>query len=228
MKRILIIILLIIAFPRDSFSANEITVSYDVFDGKYILKFNPSIITKKQLDRYVEIHPHHYNSYYLIAPQLELCIEQDSRYYECGSRDLKSPNFFKNAEVNINIGKKHLEELNKLKYPKELEPLVNYFKKSLSFSLWANQRLYKFYQSWDIGVLKKEYNDIDPSIVCAEPLRKIQDAKSEYEKYRIAQHEWFNKLNDVFRNKIGKEPIQSWENFILKYKIKEEFILDVD
>ena len=139
----------------------------------YKLTFESSILSEEQMKEIVIFSPHYYlGTDYFLATSLELCIKGDPEYFDCGTRDLNAVNFYKNAQVNLNKGRKNLDVLKSVKYPKELNTVIDYFKSSLSFDLWLNQIRFDFYQSWDMNILKRKYEDLDPSVLCPEALKK--------------------------------------------------------
>src|SRR5438132_3753122 len=156
---------------------------FRTLDGEYEVTFDPATISEERMKKFVQLSPSLSLMGYALAPQLELCISSDPKYLDCGTRDWRAINFYKNAQVNLDQGRRALEFLSSLKYPKELNGVVRYLTASLSVSLWLEETRYEFYKSWDTNILKRKYEEIDPSQVCSTVLKEIETATSKQEKY---------------------------------------------
>jgi len=168
----------------DNAAAKQVTLGpYDTADGKYDVTFDTSRIPEEQMKQFVLLSPALSPSDYMFAPSLELCITRDPRYRDCGSRKLDSPNFFSNAEVNLDRGREALQFLSTLSFPKELQKVVRYHKDSLSFSLWIQETRYQFFKTLDSNLLKRQSHGIDPTRLCNSILKKIEHASTQSEKY---------------------------------------------
>ena len=223
------VIILLLLISRDA-KGETITLSspgMTMEPSLYKLTFDSSIISEEQMKELVVFSPNDsFGSDDFSAPSLELCVKDKPEYFDCGTRDLNAVNFYKNAQVNLNKGRKTLDLLKSIKYPKELGAIVNYFEKSLSFSLWLNEKRFDFYQSWDIDILKGKYEDLDPSVLCPEALNRIESTDDNYKKYKMTLYEWYNCLNRIFRKHLGEYPLEAWEQFLATYGIKEELVSD--
>lgn len=219
-------ILIFLVPATDTVKAETVTLTFSG-DEEYKLTFESSLISAEQIKEIVKISPQHDGKYFL-APSLELCIVGNLEYLDCDTRDFSAAHFYENGQVNLNKGRKSLDLLKNTVYPKELTDIKAYFEKSLIFSLWLEETKFKFYQSWDIAVLKKKHEELDPSALCADVLEKIKSTKDNYSKYKLVKHEWHNCLNHVFRSRLGEYPLQVWKQFLADYEIQEEVILLYD
>ena len=226
-KIYVVIILLLIS--RNA-KGETITLSFPgmtMEPSTYKLTFDSSIISEKQMKEIVIFSPDYYlGTDYFLVSSLELCVTGEPEYLDCGTRDLNASNFYKNAQVNISRGKKKLDLLKGIRYPKELSAVVDYFNKSLAFGFWLNQTRLDFYESWDTNILMRKHEGFDPSVLCSESLKEIDSAKNNYIKYRLALYKWYNCLNHVFRKSLGEYPFKAWEQFLATYSIKEELVFD--
>ncbi|TLY43609.1 MAG: hypothetical protein E6K61_01795 [Nitrospirae bacterium] len=205
----------------DNAAAKQVTLGpYDTADGKYDVTFDTSRIPEEQMKQFVLLSPALSPSDYMFAPSLELCITRDPRYRDCGSRKLDSPNFFSNAEVNLDRGREALQFLSTLSFPKELQKVVRYHKDSLSFSLWIQETRYQFFKTLDSNLLKRQSHGIDPTRLCNSILKKIEHASTQSEKYLLV-HDWWNCVNAAFRKELGSYPVPSWQSFLKAYGIEE-------
>lgn len=224
----LVAIIIISCFSVNVVKAAELRIKnvWSVLDSEITYKYDEKKISERILRKYIEINPSAYNPNLFIAPQLELCIANDPKYYPCGSRNIHDKNFYKNALVNINIAKKSLQHLYELNEIKELKPLIDYFIDSLSFSLWLNESEYKFYQTMDISHLKKAYKNLDPLKICPDIIQQITNSNDINQKYELVKNKWHNALNKKYRERLNEDSLKKvWNDFLKYYQIKEKIII---
>ncbi|MFQ5656095.1 MAG: hypothetical protein ACE5G5_00970 [Candidatus Methylomirabilales bacterium] len=226
MKRMVLGMILVLFLPFEV-GAEKITLGpFRTLDsGDYAVTFESSRISEDQMKKLVLISPY-LSSYYkgktlVFSPSLELCVDDDPAYLDCGTRNIRAPNFYKNAQVNLKAGRQALQFLEGLEYPEELELVVSYLRRSLSFSLWLEETRYEFYESSNADILKRKWGDIDPLMVCTATLKEIENATSQLQKYNLAKYKWHSCLNNVFRERLGQYPLESWNQFITTYGIEE-------
>ena len=189
-------------------------------DGEIFISFDENLISRDDLKSYLVVHPVGYGPYYHIPPSLRLCRIGEP-YYECGSKDLNAVNFLKNAQVNIDIGKEHLETLSKLNRFPELQNLVEYFKSSLEFAVWKNERLLDYYKTWDIGALNQTYHGLGQSDEVLDILGKLAAAEDRETQWKLSYYKWASAVNRMYRRTEGEIPNAGWELFKAKYNISE-------
>lgn len=215
--------------------AETVTLTFSTDPGGwgdvFKLTFDTKRIPESEIKTLVLISPH-FAGQTAISRNLELCEQPHPQYFPCGSGDLHYAHFFDNARVNLDIATKQLAYLETLKYPKELKPVVQYEKKSLSFSRWLEQTRYEFYKSWDTRVLKRKYQGLDLSVLCSSQIGQIELAGSKDEKFELAKNEWRNcVLNASFKlfgsYPGGGYPMDAWKRFLKAYGIKEQLIKQV-
>lgn len=201
-------------------------LKFGFLEGEITFTYDENILSREDLESYLIVHPLGYSPDYHIGPSLRLCIEGGDQYFECGSRDLEAPNFFKNAKVNINIGKTRIETLSKLtKFP-ELEGLVEYFKSSLEFDVWRNERLFDYYTTWNIEALERTFKGIEPSMEKLAVLEKLSMAKDKNVKWKLSFYDWATAVNHEYRDLENEIPTSGWEQFKSKYQLTEKIEYD--
>jgi hypothetical protein len=220
--RITIITTILCIFVSFPVTAEEVIIKHKFMEGILLLRIDDRKIDPGIVKKYLVIHPVAYNPQYQIAPSISLCIEKDPRYFPCGTRDYRAKFFLSNAKINIKIGLERLQYLFSLNELKELQPLVDYFKDSLEFSLWLSQQLFKYYQSWKTEVLNQQYQALPRTKEIREALRSLESSKSVGQKWNIAHYDWANAVNNSYTNQEGDIPKEVWDNFIKKYGISEE------
>jgi hypothetical protein len=215
-------------------AAETVTLTFRDADGEvaYKLSFDPSRISEEEVKAVAFLDPR-VSGEESISPNLERCHNPDPRYFCCGSGDLHYPHFFENALANLKIAANRLARLDSVSYPKELEPVVQHERKSLSFSRWLEQTRYDFYQTWDTEVLKRKYDGLDPSVHCASEIAEIERTGSNDERFKLAQNEWRSCVLSASFKLFGSYPgggypRDAWKRFLEAYGIKEELVESVN
>lgn len=116
------------------------------------------------MDESVRLSP--FSEGQLVPPQLELCIAGDSDYLECGSRNLGSPNFLANADVNIKRGQGMLDFLDRVKVPPVLEPIRQFRRRETSFWLCLERSRLAYYRGND-QALRTICDAVDANAGCS-------------------------------------------------------------
>ncbi len=195
-------------------------------DGMLLLQFDEALIPTQQLTRYLAVHPDAYDAGYHVAPSLRLCIDGDPAYRDCGSRDLDAPQFFANAAHNIAIGKRRIQFLSTLDEFPELQGLVDYFRDSLEFGVWKNERLLEYYLSWDVGALEREYRNLPFREPVFDILAALRASDDRDRRWSLSFYEWSNTVNLLYREQEGEIPRAGWEHFKSRYNIVERLEVD--
>lgn len=160
----------------------------------------------------------------LLAPALERCLKSDLKYVNCNSNDFPSPNFFRNAEANLQKGRSGLTWLDHLVYPAQLKPVVKYLRDRLAVSLWIQETRLSYYKSWNESILRKNYDGLHPAQFCQGALKKLEGAGSNDERYHTARYDWANCMNGAADERYGhRYPIDSWNAFLQALGIKERY-----
>jgi len=204
-----------------SATAKQVTLGpYNTLDGRYDVTFETSRISEEQVRQLILLSPGLSSPDYTLVPSLEYCVKGDPKYRECDGRKPESPNFFVNAEVNLNGGRQTLRFLLTLNHPKELLEVVRYLKDSLSFSLWIEETRYQFFKTWDVALLKRQSHGIDPIRLCDSALKKLELTSNRADKYQLV-NDWQNCVNRPFQDRLGNYPLRSWQRFLKAYGIEE-------
>src|SRR6266404_669999 len=91
-------------------------------DGIDYVSYDPDQVQRKDLLRWIQLSPNVDDvNHYLVPEWLEVCVKAPE-YLPCGSRDLRDPNFFHNAEVNLGKIRNRIRSLEDGTYPPELQP----------------------------------------------------------------------------------------------------------
>jgi hypothetical protein len=194
-------------------------------DGIVGFRYNPDVISREDLRRYVKFADNvaAYN-FYLAPEHLELCLSAAPQYAPCGSRDLSDRNFFKNAEVNIGRVRDRITELSRTAYPAELRPLVIYIKRIQEAQLEILTRELQYLSNGDAKVLAARVAGVDPGGACGDVLDNINSAKDKTDAYRIVSSDWVTCINHGFRSQLGPYPETEWKTFLLRYAIEESLM----
>lgn len=224
MIRRILAALLLAALPLHA-QAAPATLSFKTLRGDYRLTFDTAAISEDDLRQLVVLSPHlHGWESYAIAPRLELCRAGDPAYRECDWPSVAAASFTWNARVNLDRGARLLETLNGLRYPRELEPVVQYSKRSLAFSLWLEETKFDYYRTWSLDVLRRTYEGVSPAAGCAPVLEAIGRERAGDDKYHLTAYAWHNCVNDLYRGGLGEYPLHAWEAFVRAHGIREHVL----
>ena len=178
--------------------------------------FDPAVISKADLQKYEA----------LVAacpprPWIEDCGGDRGYLKPCGKS-----NYEANAELNL----KHFEEERK-KYitatrelPAELQPASNSCQKELDFYGTIQTRLYKFFKTRDLNLLKEKILTFDPQILAANEIELASNETDPEKQYNLVKYQWYNKVNSAFRNEFDKlkRPHEVWDDYLKLKNIKVE------
>ena len=159
----------------------------------------------------------------LVPLPLELCLKDQPAYTNCDQNEVGSPNFLRNASVNLEKSKRGLVWLRGLQYPKELEPVIAFLERNLAFSLSIEESTFKYYSTWDDKALTETQDDVHPGALCPDVLKSLRAAKTEKEKYAIVRTQWAPCVAQPTLRGLGQYPTDAWNKFLQDYGIKETY-----
>ena len=218
---LLLLLLLVLASPA---AAERVDVVFPTLLGQYILTLDTARLSEGELRELVVLSPHLSGwTSQAVVPRLELCVAGDPAYLDC-ARTPTSPAFLWNARANVAKGVKTIAALDALRYPRELESVVAYLKRSLAFSLWLEDTRLAYYQSWDEQVLARPYGSVEPARVCRTALDAVAAAPSKEVKHERAAKDWHNCFNAAVRKEVGAYPEGAWQAFLAAYGIRERLV----
>jgi hypothetical protein len=193
--------------------------------GEYQLAFDDKRTSEADVRALVTLSPHlaGWNSL-AVAPRLERCVVDDPAYLDCRSRSPQSPNFLWNARVNLERGNNALAYLRGLRPPPELEPVVTWLTRSLTFSLWLEETKLEYLRSGDVAALRRRYEDVDPTRDCGEIIGEIARTSSADARFDLVVLRWHNCVNSQFRRKLGEYPLPAWKKFLSAWRINERVV----
>jgi hypothetical protein len=158
-----------------------------------------------------------------LANSLEVCIANDRRYRPCGKRDISDPNFFVNAQINVEANAKAAAMVDHLQVPTELVPILEHFREALAFYSTLQRRRLEYLRAGDLAVLSMPIGSIDPSTACTAELKQLERATTLPERYSFSRYSWHNCLNREWLRISPGYSTSAWHNFIVAYGIDERF-----
>jgi len=216
MLRLGLVLVSMFMFACDGSSAS---ITIPTLPGKVKLHFDPTKIQEQRLRQLTRVGP--YESW--IPPSLDMCISGDPEYRDCGSRKPDAPNFAHNAQVNLVRGKKMATSLDRLDIPRQLDPVVAYLRREITFYVCLHQSQFDYYRG-NVGALRTPCGEIDPRRACPHVVSGTPLARVDRERYEFAIYDWGNCMNAVFRSEVGDYPLKTWQAFLRAYGVREEFI----
>jgi hypothetical protein len=237
-------LLMLLAIFLPVTSAKPVSLSYKTGDAEYTITFDSSRIPESRMRELVILSPfivdytdaNRTKDFWaagstkgsvvdkrLLALPLEQCLQGDPAYSDCANNDISSPNFLRNAEINLERSKRGLTWLQRLDYPTELQPAVKFLLDGLALSLWIEETRFKYYSTWNEGLLKEVHDGIDPAQICPDAFQKLAATSSKEEKYRIARFVWANCMIKAIDHQLDSYPIKSWDDFLKSNGITEHY-----
>jgi hypothetical protein len=224
MRRALIAVLALLALPAVA-RADTQRLVFPTLLGEYQLAFDDKRTPESEVRALVILSPHLAGWTSLaVAPRLERCEVGDPAYLDCRTRSPQSPSFLWNARVNLERGGATLNHLRGLRTPPELEPVVTWLQRSLTFSLWLEETKLEFFRSGDVAVLRRRYEDVDPSRECGSIINDVARAGSPDAQFDLVVLRWHNCVNNQFRRKLGEYPMSAWKRFLSAWRINERVV----
>jgi hypothetical protein len=221
-RSLLLVLLLVLASPA---AAERVDVVFPTLHGQYVLNVDTARLSEGELRELVVLSPHMSGwTSQAVVPRLELCVANDRAYLDCDARTPTTPAFFWNARANVTKGVKTIAALDALRYPRELESVVSYLKRSLAFSLWLEETRLAYYESWDEQVLARPYGSVEPARVCRAALQTVAGAATKDDKHQRTAQDWHNCVNTAVRRDLGSYPAPAWHAFLVAYGIRERLV----
>jgi hypothetical protein len=194
-----------------------------------LLAFSPydlspvAIVAHQEIDLVFEQKPGRlYKAAYPLV--LEMCISGDRNYQPCGSRGISDPNFFSNAEINLNRNESAMAALDGLDVPVELLRIVGEYRRSLHFYSTLQQKRMAYLREGNVDELAQSVEGIDPSVTCAAEIAALKAADTPEQGYYLSNYHWYNCLSSAWSRKSPAYPIGDWQLFLKDYGIREEFM----
>lgn len=197
------------------------TLTHPFMEGVITLTFDDARTRVASIERYLVVHPIGYDSQYHLSAGVRLCIEGQAGYKDCGSRDIHAEFFFENAAYNIRLAKDRLAHLDNLKEFSQLQPLVDYFRNSLRFSIWKDERLLAYYRSWDPAELEHNYESLPIVKETRAILADLKNTKDIDARWHLSHYTWANAVNQLYRAQEGDPPRHIWAQFLKERAITE-------
>jgi hypothetical protein len=198
-------------------------VEYKYPWGIYRVSFNPSQITRSELDEWVKLSPTlgAYNEF-LIPENIELCKAGDNRYKGCGQENTSFT--IENARVNLSSIASRIHVLQSQHYPSDLEPVVSFAISIQEFWLQRGTQELDFLTHGDETALEQKIGLIDPSNDCRPVLEQIRNTQEKDRRDQLVRFDWVNCVWFSERDKLGPYPEKDWKTFLAAHDITEEII----
>lgn len=223
-RALLMLVMGLLALPAAAAAETQRLV-FPTLLGEYQLAFDDKRTPEAEVRSLVTLSPHlaGWNSL-AVAPRLERCVIDDPAYLDCRSRSPQSSSFLWNARVNLERGNNALAYLRGLRPPTELEPVVTWLIRSLTFSLWLEETKLEFFRSGDVAVLRRRYEDVEPARDCGGIVNDIARAGSPDAQFDLVVLRWHNCVNTQFRRRLGEYPLPAWKKFLVAWRINERVV----
>ena len=224
MRTHLLVAILVLAASSQVVGA-EAQMKIRTSDGIDYISYDTGRIQRNELLRWIQLSPNVDDiNYYLVPEWLEVCIDKAPEYSPCGSRDLRDPNLFHNAEVNLEKIRDRIRLLQDGSYPPELQPVLGYFVTIQKTYLQAEEHRLTFLKTWDVAILSGTVGNIDVNQSCPAILEQLKKTTDKQTAYKLAEHDLRDCINSEFRKSSERYPQTAWEQFLSKYSLREKFV----
>jgi len=200
-------------------------IEHRFLNGVVVLKVDPRRVDVAALKRYLVVHPVAYDTDYYLGREPRFCTT-DAEYLPCETRDLNAKHFFENAETNQNWSRGKLKELEDLKDFRELDPLVDFFRQSLRFSIWQHERLIAYFRTSRAEELSQDYGMLPVAATTRETVNALNATSDLDRRWKLAYYDWQNSANDLYRSSERRLPEEVWSRFIKTRGIVEHVQYD--
>jgi hypothetical protein len=174
-------------------------------------KYNTKKISKDKLKGAIE----HFGPY----------RKQIAATYLCG--DPVDSNFIKTCNQAIKKAEKDLKEFKRITAYPELKDISDYIVRYVEKNVRIAKIEVDFVKTQNIDLLKKEVGYLKPEVVCKEAIVQIENSKDPKEKFSLLMNEWVRNLS-IADIPFTKFPQNSWEEYLKKYDVKEQILVDCD
>ena len=225
MRALPLALLALLALAPGAAGAETQRIVFPTLLGEYQLTFDDKRTSESDVRALAILSPHLAGWTSLaVAPRLERCVVDDPAYLDCRTRSPQSPSFLWNARINLERGNAALGHVRSLPAPPELEPVVSWLQRSLTFSLWLEETKLEFFRASDVAVLRRPYEDVDPARDCGGTITDIARAGSPDAQFDLVVLRWHNCVNNQYRRKLGEYPIPAWKRFLAAWRINERVV----
>ena len=161
---------------------------------------------------------------YPIIRQVEMCIKEDPEYQACDSRGNRDKWFMRNAAINIRHMQLALSDIEHTPKIDGLDKVIRYERSLQVFYLQVNQAKLRFYTTESASSLDLTIEGIESGTECKEELNRIKQASSRQVALELSRSDWYNCMNNKYRERIGSFPTDDWQKAIKRAGIKETYV----
>jgi hypothetical protein len=177
--------------------------------------FSPLIDTSPPLSPYQTVVGNSYDKL-MLAPLLEFC--QFGRP-NCPPTIVNDA-FLRNAETNIEKGRKQVRDLKQERLPESLEPVRRFLLDNLTTSLRMEEARYEYIKTGTVSPLKAmldQYCTTDQQGL----IRKLKEAPDATARWQLTWIDWHNIVLQCYEERVGKYPAEAWRQFMRQYHVRE-------
>jgi hypothetical protein len=152
----------------------------------------------------------------MIVPKLEDC---QSGHPNCPPTIVDGA-FLRNAEANIEKGRKQVRDLKQERLPESLEPVRRFLLDNLTTSLRMEEARYEYIKTGAVAPLKAmldQYCTTDQQRL----IRKLKEAPDATSRRQLTWNDWYNTVWQCYEGRIGKYPMEAWKQFTRQYHVRE-------
>ncbi len=223
MNRVLITLLILLQLLP---AADRKELRIERWGQAWIVSYDASKIPWSEAFEIAKLSPEMNHAFYTVS-NVQTCIADLKEYAPCGTRDLRDPNFFKNAQVNIRKQDDEISALAQKRFPGPLATVRDFILKRQKFWRWSNATVVAYLRNREIGVLEGGWPE-DPGRCDSRAIvERIRRATSEEERFDLVNVDWANCQNSGHLNLVVADayPKDAWEKGVAEtgVTVEEQF-----
>ena len=198
-------------------------IGIDMGNGSLVLTFDPKKISEADVRAAAELSP--YSPHGVLTESLSSCRDQAEALTACGTKPHTpaQPEFFRDGEITVKINRARVKELTDKKVAKQLEPAKEWVRRQTAFFAGMEEKKLAYFKSWKTADLAGAIEGVDATKECAAEVAKLDAAKTNDQRFQLAQYEWHNCVNHRGADVMGEFPAAPWKAFLKATGVKAKF-----
>lgn len=201
-------------------SAKPKRIGIDMGNGSLVLTFDPKKISEADVRAAATLSP--YSPHGVETDSLSSCRDQAEALTACGTKPHTpaQPEFFRDADITVKLNRAKVKALADQKVAKQLEPAKEWVRRQAAFYAGMEEKKLAYFRSWKTADLAGPIEGVDATKECAAEVAKLDAAKTNDQRFQLAQYEWHNCVNHRGADVMGEFPDAPWKAFLKASGVK--------
>lgn len=204
-------------------AAKPVRIGIDMGNGSLVLTFDPKKISEADVRAAAQLSP--YSPHGVETDSLSSCRDQAGALTACGTKPHTpaQPEFFRDADLTVKLNRERVKAIADQKVAKQLEPAKEWVRRQTAFYAGMEEKKLAYFRSWKTADLAGPIEGVDATKECAAEVAKLDAAKTNDQKFQLAQYEWHNCVNGRGHDVMGEFPAAPWKAFLKASGVKAKF-----